>query len=367
MKIKEEELKQIIKEELQAIMKEGHGLEGKMAQGQLRRISELANMIADQFDDGSNLEEWVEAKITKSQDYLSSVMNYMRGQSFPKARTVHTVKGDFPQLSEAVTPLAQAVNEVVEGVFERLGLNKDDHVDIAKYARGEAKELLSHEDADGKQMYLQPAKWGTVVAVVEKRVEKKYSLGEVQSDALTQQIAYDKRQKELEKAKKLKAGQKETETGLSALTPAEVADEILSKRAKPRIKFSKGGVMIDRVPVAKFQESLERIIIEELETVLTEIEEEKVYYEMLSEGETIEEAMYRGRKVKLNKPMRGDVKKSKVYVKNAKGNVVKVNFGDKKMKIKKSNPKRRKSFRARHKCKTPGPKWKARYWSCKAW
>lgn len=83
--------------------------------------------------------------------------------------------------------------------------------------------------------------------------------------------------------------------------------------------------------------------------------------------DVLEEAEYRGRKVKLNKPMRGDVKKSKVYVKNAKGNVVKVNFGDKKMKIKKSNPKRRKSFRARHKCKTPGPKWKARYWSCRAW
>jgi len=103
------------------------------------------------------------------------------------------------------------------------------------------------------------------------------------------------------------------------------------------------------------------------EMIKEDLEEEQAYYEMLAEGETIEEAMYRGRKVKLNKPMRGDVKKSKVYVKNAKGNVVKVNFGDKKMKIKKSNPKRRKSFRARHNCKNPGPKWKARYWSCKAW
>ena len=83
--------------------------------------------------------------------------------------------------------------------------------------------------------------------------------------------------------------------------------------------------------------------------------------------DVIEEAEYRGRKVKLNKPMRGDVKKSKVYVKNAKGNVVKVNFGDPNMKIRKSNPKARKSFRARHNCKNPGPKWKARYWSCKAW
>ena len=83
--------------------------------------------------------------------------------------------------------------------------------------------------------------------------------------------------------------------------------------------------------------------------------------------DVIVEAEYRGKKVKLNKPTRGDVKKFKVYVKNAKGNVVKVNFGDKKMRIKKSNPKRRKSFRARHKCDTPGPKWKARYWSCKKW
>jgi hypothetical protein len=79
------------------------------------------------------------------------------------------------------------------------------------------------------------------------------------------------------------------------------------------------------------------------------------------------EAEYQGRKVPLGKPMQGDVKKSKVYVRGPKGNVVKVNFGDKNMKIKKSNPKRRKSFRARHNCANPGPRWKARYWSCRAW
>lgn len=81
----------------------------------------------------------------------------------------------------------------------------------------------------------------------------------------------------------------------------------------------------------------------------------------------LSEAEYQGRNVQLGKPMAGDVKKSKVYVKGPKGNVVKVNFGDKKMKIKKSNPKRRKSFRARHNCENPGPRWKARYWSCRAW
>lgn len=81
----------------------------------------------------------------------------------------------------------------------------------------------------------------------------------------------------------------------------------------------------------------------------------------------MDEAKYQGREVQLGKPMAGDVKKSKVYVRGPKGNVVKVNFGDKNMRIKKSNPKRRKSFRARHRCDNPGPRWKARYWSCRAW
>jgi hypothetical protein len=81
----------------------------------------------------------------------------------------------------------------------------------------------------------------------------------------------------------------------------------------------------------------------------------------------VDEAKYRGREVPLGKKMAGDVKKSKVYVRKPNGNIVKVNFGDKKMRIKKSNPKRRKSFRARHNCKNPGPRWKARYWSCRSW
>ena len=81
----------------------------------------------------------------------------------------------------------------------------------------------------------------------------------------------------------------------------------------------------------------------------------------------IDEAEYQGRKVQLGKPMQGDVKKFKVYVKNPAGRVVKVNFGDPNMRIKKSNPERRKSFRARHNCDNPGPRHKARYWSCKAW
>ena len=91
---------------------------------------------------------------------------------------------------------------------------------------------------------------------------------------------------------------------------------------------------------------------------------------------TLEEAEYQGRKVKLGKPMQGDTKKFKVYVKNPKGNVVKVNFGQGgssasktggTMRIRKSNPKARANFRARHNCDNPGPKHKARYWSCRKW
>ena len=105
----------------------------------------------------------------------------------------------------------------------------------------------------------------------------------------------------------------------------------------------------------------------------------KAYTNELNEANCncVFEAEYQGRDVKLGKPTRGDVKKFKVYVKNPAGNVVKVNFGhggtsaaskgEKTMRIRKSNPDARKSFRARHNCDEPGPRHKARYWSCRKW
>lgn len=113
------------------------------------------------------------------------------------------------------------------------------------------------------------------------------------------------------------------------------------------------------------------IVIQVTESVLSLLETYDHAYDAVNtevSKDDMEEAKYQGREVPLGKPMKGDVKKSKVYVRNPKtGKVVKVNFGDKKMKIKKSNPKRRKSFRARHHCANPGPRTKARYWSCRAW
>jgi hypothetical protein len=95
----------------------------------------------------------------------------------------------------------------------------------------------------------------------------------------------------------------------------------------------------------------------------------KAYKNTLDEGcQCLSEAEYQGREVKLGKPMQGDVKKFKVFVKNPKtGKIIKVNFGQKGMKIRKSNPAARKSFRARMHCDNPGPRTKANYWSCRKW
>ena len=124
--------------------------------------------------------------------------------------------------------------------------------------------------------------------------------------------------------------------------------------------------------------SLQELLKEEIHTEEYTVEnyhDIKEFCEFMKEYKAdINEAEYQGRKVKLGKPMQGDVKKFKVYVKNPQGNVVKVNFGHggssakgKTMSIKKSDPARRKAFRARHNCDNPGLKFKARYWSCFQW
>ena len=124
---------------------------------------------------------------------------------------------------------------------------------------------------------------------------------------------------------------------------------------------------------SKKKESIEEYDVENYQDYKEFVSYMKETYGTMKESQ-LEEAEYQGRKVKLGKPMQGDVKKFKVYVKNPKGNVVKVNFGHggssvkgKTMRIRKSNPEARKSFRARHNCDNPGPRHKARYWSCKKW
>ena len=132
------------------------------------------------------------------------------------------------------------------------------------------------------------------------------------------------------------------------------------------------GKIVSTPSVSFFSDTIIDEVIEEYD--VETIEETRDFINFMKEYKSnINEAEYQGRDVKLGKIMQGDVKKFKVYVKNDKGNVVKVNFGqggDAKggtMRIRKDNPEARKSFRARHNCDNPGPRWKARYWSCRKW
>ena len=158
-------------------------------------------------------------------------------------------------------------------------------------------------------------------------------------------------------------------SGLAIRSRGKQGFTVDGKRANVE-KFIKATRGILEVKESVFAEGDEKIIYDESQAYDIWAEDGSFGYTMTG----IVEAEYGGRKVKLGKPMQGDVKKFKVYVKNPKGNVVKVNFGHggssakgKTMKIRKSNPKARANFRARHNCDNPGPRHKARYWSCRKW
>jgi len=150
--------------------------------------------------------------------------------------------------------------------------------------------------------------------------------------------------------------------------------DVLSEKKNPGLwanihaKRKRGEKSDPRSKSYKAAKRAGRKLNREMEEYQVRKEDYGCFMEYLQEQmQNITEAEYQGRTVKLNKPMQGDTAKFKVYVKNPKGNVVKVNFGSKGMRIKKDDPARRRSFRARHNCDSPGPKHKARYWSCRKW
>tara|TARA_E500000331_G_C17255917_1_gene713039 strand:+ start:70 stop:963 length:894 start_codon:yes stop_codon:yes gene_type:complete len=255
--------------------------EARMHRTTLAHLVADAKVLLDMVQDGDDLPEWLETKITKAGDYMSSAARYIAGN----------VARDHGQLEEITVNDEQAE---------------------------EIKSSITPEQA---------------LEIVQKMT--------------TAQIA-------------------------SFIAPPE--DEMQGAMAEGLVGLTEEILIESHFTLYEY---LQDAIDESGESPCPQC-----LYEILSEAscgcpDLIPEAKYRGRTVKLNKPTRGDVKKFKVYVKNAKGNVVKVNFGhggssakkkgEKTMKIRKSNPKARKSFRARHNCKSPGPKWKARYWSCRKW
>ena len=164
---------------------------------------------------------------------------------------------------------------------------------------------------------------------------------------------------------------------LKNLDKNKLKNDILKKDQGKLLSFSKDRDAINDIFYTSINnldnDDIEEYDVESKQDIKEFIEFIREYVSQLNENE-INEAEYHGRKVQLGKPMQGDIKKSKVYVKNPKGKVVKVNFGfggksahGKRMVIKKNNPKRRAAYRSRHNCDNPGPRWKANYWSCRAW
>ena len=248
-----------------------NGEEARMHRTTLAHLIADVKVLLDLVQDGDDLPEWLETKITKAGDYMSSAARYIAGN----------MARDHGQLEEQEQIEPDKLKDLTVAALQGL------LADIDNLSEEQMSRIISMSPSSGASSMTE----GMVGLTEEILVESHYTLYDYLQDAIDEN------------------GEKPCPQCL---------------------------------------------------------------YEVLSESacgcpDLIPEAKYRGRKVKLNKPMRGDVKKFKVYVKNAKGNVVKVNFGDKKMRIKKSNPKRRKSFRARHNCKNPGPKGKARYWSCRKW
>jgi len=150
-----------------------------------------------------------------------------------------------------------------------------------------------------------------------------------------------------------------------------IVEHIVKVKDGYRLVSKKSGKNLGTYPTRAGAENREREVqyFKHAGESVEETYEGDEFYEAYGDiEETLEEAKYHGRTVPLNSPMRGDVKKFKVYVKDPKtGNIKKVNFGDPNMRIKKYIPARRKSFRARHNCANPGPRTKARYWSCRKW
>lgn len=218
-----------------------------------------------------------------------------------------------------------------------------------------AKAFTEATDAEEKEFHnkLDKLVHATFGKSPDEEKEDKLKSEETESDA---EMAVDQLQSSVEHAQqvidKLKGRTNLEPWVQSLITKAEDYLNIVNN--------VNGGEEIDEYDVETIEETRDFInFMKEHNTKLTESK--------------INEAEYQGRKVKLGKIMQGDVKKFKVYVKNDKGNVVKVNFGqggDAKggtMRIRKDNPEARKSFRARHNCDNPGPRWKARYWSCRKW
>jgi len=221
---------------------------------------------------------------------------------------------------------------------------KEKWVDVSKKVNGKHPPC-GRKDADGK-------------SYPKCRPSKKISKE-------TPKIAssFDKKEKKAMTSQKRRAEKAHPKSGKGNKPTMTNYNEIYNMENKPQII---------KITEEQFQRIFE--YNEEIPVLIYEDIDGSVQNTNFEINDLLNEAEYHGKKVQLGKIMQGDIKKFKVYVKNDKGKVVKVNFGfggksahGKRMVIKKNNPERRKNFRARMRCDNPGPRWKPRYWACRSW
>jgi len=341
--------------------------EGKMAKFDAKEIAEDAAAVFKMIDEESDLPEWLEAKITKAADYMNSVKDYL---------THHM------QVNDAANPAQHAAIAIAKkksGKYDKDG---------KKIKEG------SQKDINNLALYIIDLRNMLGQAKLSKNPKAKSYIKLIQQDlkdAKNKMAKLRKKNESIDEAK-FRVTFDIEDAKLGRYTTDVEADDKKDAEKKVAAKFVGGEKLITKGKTKKLKESVKEACWVGYKQVGMKKKGNKmvpncvaeVYWENslgescgytfeLDKDISLREAEYQGRKVKLGKIMQGDVKKFKVYVKNPKGNVVKVNFGqggDAKggtMKIRKSNPKARKSFRARHNCDNPGPRHKARYWSCRKW
>jgi len=355
-----EKLKELVKEACDACdaqQKPGFGGEekasgGKMARTDLVTIAKDAQELVNMFGDDAELPDWVESKLTKAADYLNSVKRYIGGEIVRQhgglmentnAAKLARKKQDIETINEIMLNKMQASE--VQGLL--MTLEQDyGHVGGSGEEGGLEEGLSSLKMKQEEQMHALASAATSGMARLKDPAGVHPTVLDYFFDNKEDKMGFlDEFHTEIQKELKHHV---EYEEKFARENP-ETADKLKKGEEQPSLELEEQREVYLYLEDATYDDG-------------TPVEEDIEFWD-----DVVMEAEYQGRKVTLNKPMKGDVKKSKVYVKNEKGNVIKVNFGDPNMKIKKSNPKRRKSFRARHNCKNPGPKTKARYWSCKAW
>ena len=361
--------------------------EGDMAKDDLRTIDDAAEELYSILQADDNLPEWVQSKITKAVDYIDTARDYMKAQKYeegvaegyvdrngPIENTPQVVwwrktQGGnniywkvFPSLSTA----SRARENLANSLYKKYGKNftignaKFDPLDPAQCRAADADRYMTKKPGmteGSTHGTTNESSWSTnplnpmspfspmnpISPMNPENFNHLSGIGVVIGSGLA---AYS-----IALAQAFKDLFQHPETAAMG--------EIKKVQSQIRELYKKTKTLKTDQGRAKAQQDL-TAAYEVLEQLKARV------HSGLAEGD-VDEAKYQGREVPLGKKMAGDVKKSKVYVRKPNGNIVKVNFGDKKMRIKKSNPARRKSFRARHNCANPGPRHKARYWSCRSW